>query len=65
MTYGTEKVHCGICGKEYDAMVLDGHISYPHICNDCMRDIVNEWYVHGIPICDELKLLINNEENVK
>ena len=37
------KIHCSICGCEFETLVRDGHIVYPHICNDCMRKIILEY----------------------
>ena len=37
------KVPCAFCGKEYDELSIDGHITYLKVCNDCLRDIVNDW----------------------
>ena len=55
------KIPCSICGKEYEQTAYNGHLSYPHICGSCIRDIVNEWAKRDIPICNELKPLIAEE----
>ena len=52
------KVPCAICGKEYEATAYNGHLTYPHICKPCAKDIVNKWVEQGVPICNELKPLI-------
>ena len=30
---------CGICGKDYETLIVDGHVTYPNICAACMRSI--------------------------
>lgn len=40
---GYVDINCGVCGNPYEAMVIDGHITYPHICDNCIRDIIKEW----------------------
>lgn len=52
------RILCEVCGKEYDARAYNGHLTYPHICESCLRDIVNEWVERDVPICNELKPLI-------
>lgn len=42
MKIGYEKIICGDCGKEYEAMVIDRHISQPTICEDCFKKILLE-----------------------
>lgn len=39
----TVKMPCSICGKDFDANVINGHITYPHICNDCIKEILVEY----------------------
>lgn len=36
------KSRCSICGREFETIVCDGHIVYPHVCNECMKKIVEE-----------------------
>lgn len=36
-------ISCSLCGKEHEAMVIDGHISQPHVCEDCFRKVAEEW----------------------
>lgn len=43
MNIVTAKVPCSVCGKDYDATVIDWHIGYPHVCGDCLREIVSKW----------------------
>lgn len=37
------QIPCSICGKEYDANCINGHITYPHICNACIKEILLEY----------------------
>ena len=37
------QIPCSLCGKEHDAMVIDGHISQPHVCGYCFRKLAEEW----------------------
>lgn len=36
-------IPCEFCGTEHPEMVIDGHISQPHICEKCWRDVVREY----------------------
>lgn len=35
-------IPCSICGKEHEELVIDNHISQPHICDKCVRKIIKE-----------------------
>lgn len=35
-------VPCAICGNEYEALMIDGHIDHCHICNPCFRELMAE-----------------------
>lgn len=37
------KIPCSLCGKEHEEMVIDDHVSQPHLCEDCFRKIAEEW----------------------
>ena len=37
---GYQTVSCGCYGKEYEALVVDNHISQPIICGDCFKEIL-------------------------
>ena len=34
------EIPCDICRKPYIAEAIDGHITYPHICDGCFRETV-------------------------
>ena len=56
------KIPCSLCGAEYDANVINGHIGYPHICDNCIMTMVQnhllDLHERGIPICEELKPVV-------
>ena len=58
MLIDIEMHKCCLCDKYVEVLVIDRHVTYPTICNDCMREIVASWQKEGIPICNELKPLI-------
>ena len=35
-------IPCAICEKEHEELVIDNHISQPHICDKCVRKIIKE-----------------------
>ena len=38
-----EAIPCEFCGKIHMEMVIDGHISQPHLCNDCWCEMIERW----------------------
>ena len=40
---GWEPMKCGICGKDYMARVINHHITYPHLCSDCILEALKDW----------------------
>lgn len=43
IAYGMVSIPCSLCGKDHEAMVIHGHISQPHMCEDCFRKLAEEW----------------------
>lgn len=37
------EIPCDICRKPYITQAIDGHITFPHICESCMIETVKEW----------------------
>ena len=42
MKIGTEKMTCVLCGREYETLVLDGHIVQQTVCSDCIKSIMSD-----------------------
>ena len=36
-------IPCSLCGEDYIDYMIDGHITYPHICETCLRSILKQW----------------------
>lgn len=36
------EIPCDICGELYKTLVVEGHITYPHICSECFKKILLE-----------------------
>ena len=41
-SYNRIEIPCDICGELYKTLVVEGHISYPHICSECFKKILLE-----------------------
>lgn len=46
------KIDCAFCGKEHYELVIEGHISQPHLCEDCWRKIMKEIEFEGADLND-------------
>ena len=33
---------CMFCRREYESLVIDGHVTYPNICDDCTKKLLAE-----------------------
>lgn len=37
------EIECEFCGTPHKELVIDGHISKPHLCSNCWRQTVKVW----------------------
>ena len=56
---------CGVCGAKFKQYSINGHISYPHICNDCMNEILREHVLDSHELIIPIEKILEGEKMAK